>query len=100
MNKFVLLLALLPTAAFAQATYPGGDQPPPPEATEIWSPVPPKVEPAAVIGQPPSDAIVLFNGKDLSNWESVNGGGPAKWRVGKGYFATVPGTGYIRTKQA
>ena len=51
-------------------------------------------------GAPPSDAIVLFNGKDLSNWESVKDGGPAKWTVGKGYFATVPGSGYIRTKQA
>jgi hypothetical protein len=50
-------------------------------------------------GLPPSDAIVLFNGKDLSNWESVRGG-PAKWEVGDGYFATVPGTGYIQTKQA
>jgi len=51
-------------------------------------------------GKPPSDAIVLFNGKDLSNWESVKDGGPAKWTVGDGYFATVPGTGYIRTKDA
>lgn len=51
-------------------------------------------------GLPPSDATVLFNGKDLSNWESVKDGGPAKWTVGKGYFATVPGSGYIRTKQA
>ena len=51
-------------------------------------------------GLPPSDAIVLFNGKDLSNWESVKDGGPAKWTVGKGYFATAPGTGYIRTKDA
>ena len=50
-------------------------------------------------GYPPSDAVVLFNGKDLSNWESVKGG-PAAWKVGKGYFETVPKTGYIRTKQA
>ena len=51
-------------------------------------------------GKPPSDAIVLFNGKDLSNWVSVKDGGPAKWTVGDGYFATVPGTGYIQTKAA
>src|SRR5262245_4715894 len=36
-------------------------------------------------GAPPSDAVVLFNGKDLSNWESIKGG-PAKWKVGDGYF--------------
>ncbi|MGD0697863.1 MAG: DUF1080 domain-containing protein [Terriglobia bacterium] len=48
-------------------------------------------------GAPPSDAIVLFNGKDLDNWESINGG-PAKWKVGDGYFEVVPQTGNIRTK--
>lgn len=48
-------------------------------------------------GQPPSDATVLFNGKDLENWESITGG-PAKWKVGDGYFEVVPKTGNIRTK--
>jgi len=48
-------------------------------------------------GRPPSDAIVLFDGKDLNNWESINGG-PAEWTVGDGYFATKPKTGNIRTK--
>ena len=32
MKKLALLLALLPTAALAQATYPGGNPPPPPDA--------------------------------------------------------------------
>lgn len=50
-------------------------------------------------GRPPSDAIILFNGKDLSNWEEVKGGGPAQWTVGDGYFATVPNTGDIQTKE-
>ena len=53
----------------------------------------------AKAGAPPSDAVVLFNGRDLSNWETVSGGGPAKWRVGKGYFEVAPGTGDIQTKQ-
>jgi len=68
------------------------------------APQPPVITPGegstqAQAGKPPSDAIVLFNGKDLSNWESVNGG-PAEWKVEKGDFATVPGKGDIRTKQA
>ena len=46
------------------------------EKTEVWEPVPPKV--TAQPGQPPSDAIVLFEGKDLSAWESVKGGA-AQW---------------------
>ena len=50
-------------------------------------------------GKPPSDAVVLFDGKDLSQWESANGG-PAKWEVGDGYFQTVPKTGDMQTKRA
>jgi len=68
------------------------------------APQPPVVDPGmastqAEVGKPPSDATVLFNGKDLSNWESVKGG-PAGWKVGKGYFEVVPHTGDIKTKQA
>ena len=39
-------------------------------STEWYTPVPPIVKPGASPGQPPSDAIVLFDGKDLSKWES------------------------------
>jgi len=69
-----------------------------PELTEVWSPVPPMVTPGAAIGQPPSDAVVLFNGHDLSNWESVNGG-PADWTVGNGEFVVAPKAGSIQTKE-
>jgi hypothetical protein len=48
-------------------------------------------------GSPPSDAIVLFDGKDLSQWEAASGG-PPKWVVKNG-AATVRG-GDIRTKQS
>ncbi|CAN5522493.1 hypothetical protein BH09GEM1_BH09GEM1_25230 [soil metagenome] len=57
----------------------------------------------------PSDAIVLFDGRDLSKWELVRGG-PADWKVENGYMEVVngpgvidpklPGTGAIRTKEA
>ncbi len=50
------------------------------------------------VGRPPSDAVVLFDGKDLSKWEGADGG-PAKWKVEDGYFEVVPKTGYIHTKQ-
>lgn len=45
---------------------------------------------------PPSDAVVLFDGKDLSHWRGSDGG-PAKWKVQDGYFATARGTGYIHS---
>src|SRR6266852_2166405 len=50
-------------------------------------------------GPPPSDAIVLFDGEDLSQWKNLKDGGPAKWEVKDG-VATVNGTGNILTKQA
>src|SRR5215469_6484289 len=54
-------------------------------------PLPPVVTPGTPsrqeeAGVPPSDAVVIFNGSDLSNWEAVSGEGAAKWKVGKGYF--------------
>lgn len=49
-------------------------------------------------GKPPSDATVLFNGKDLSQWVSMDGS-PTKWIMGKGYMECVKGSGYIRTLQ-
>ncbi len=93
MKKLVLLLALLPAAALAQT-----NPLPKPELTEIWSPVPPKVEPGKAPGQPPSDAIILFNGRDLSGWESAKGG-PAGWAVENGELVDVPKAGDIRTTQ-
>ncbi len=51
-------------------------------------------------GRPPSDAIVLFDGTDLSKWESAKAaGGPAKWAVKNGVMEVVPSTGDIRTKE-
>ncbi|MGQ9629478.1 MAG: 3-keto-disaccharide hydrolase [bacterium] len=49
------------------------------------------------VGEPPSDAIVLFDGKDASKWESVKGG-PIKWKVENGYMEVTP-TGNIQTKE-
>ena len=94
MRKFVLAFLLLPAAALAQTANPL----PKPDLTEIWSPVPPKVEPGKMPGQPPSDAILLFNGRDLSGWESAKGG-PAQWAVENGEMVDVPKAGDIRTSQ-
>ena len=61
----------------------------------------PKIEPAIVTAgkanaDPPSDAIVLFGGKDLSRWRSQDGT-PAKWTIRDGYVEVAPGTGDIVT---
>ena len=50
-------------------------------------------------GKPPSDAIVLFDGTDLSKWEAdKDTSEPTKWVVKNGAMECVPGSGYIRTK--
>lgn len=54
---------------------------------------PRKVDP----GPPPSDAIVLFSGKDLSKWRNETNG-PANWVVKDG-IVTIAGTNHIMTKQ-
>jgi hypothetical protein len=66
-------------------------------------PRPPKVTPGMPLLQeaPPSDAIVLFNGKDLSHWATVVKGQPepARWKVENGVLETVPNGGRISTKE-
>jgi hypothetical protein len=49
-------------------------------------------------GAAPSDAIVLFDGKDISQWASMDGS-PTKWITRDGYMECVKGSGYVRTLQ-
>jgi hypothetical protein len=63
---------------------------------------PVKVAPGAQPGQAPSDAIVLFDGKDLSKWVMRGRGGVTggpRWKVENGYLEVVPRTGGIMTKE-
>ena len=41
-----------------------------PKATEVWEPEP-KVVKTGAVNTPPSDAVILFDGKNLNEWESV-----------------------------
>ena len=61
--------------------------------------LPPVITPAAQPGQPPPDAIILFDGKDLSQWRRDKG--EAKWKldIENGYME-VNKTGSIRTKKS
>lgn len=68
-----------------------------PEVTEVHEPVPPVVTPG-VATSPPSDAILLFDGSDLSKWERSDGSA-AQWNVENDFMTVVPGTGGIQTIQ-
>ncbi|MDZ7724902.1 MAG: DUF1080 domain-containing protein [candidate division KSB1 bacterium] len=50
-------------------------------------------------GKAPSDAVILFDGGDLSAWRTAEGE-PADWKVTDEYFECVPGKSLIITKQA
>ena len=69
-----------------------------PQLTEYYEPVPPVVTPGNGTA-PPSDAVVLFDGSDLSAWENGKGE-PAGWMIEGDAVTVVPGTGIIKTKEA
>jgi len=89
------MAACLFAAAPALAA-PKGDPARDPATTEAWTP-----EPAIVATPPggaPSDAIVLFDGKDTSAWEAEQGG-RVPWTVADGAMTVVPGSKGIRTRE-
>jgi len=49
-------------------------------------------------GQPPTDAVVFFDGKDLSGWVGRDGAA-ARWKVENGYVEVVPRSGDISSRQ-
>jgi hypothetical protein len=70
-----------------------------PEDTEISGPIPKVVTPGTHPGDAPSDAIVLFDGKNLDEWVQNNDGSPAKWDVADGILTVNKNYGNIETKR-
>ena len=71
---------------------------------DLNRPVPAVVEPGTAStqdspGRTPSDAVILFDGKDISKWVDKDGK-PARWKVESGYMEVVPETGYLYTRDA
>lgn len=90
------------TCLFAQQPAPqnaGQAAQPKPEDTEVWEPVPKVVTPAAHVGDPPSDAIVLFDGKNLDEWVSAQDHSPAKWIVSDSIVTVNKSAGNIETRR-
>ncbi|KAB7732405.1 DUF1080 domain-containing protein [Rudanella paleaurantiibacter] len=75
-----------------------------PESSEIWEPVPPIVTPGTSSPNAsgltaPSDAIVLFDGKNFDNWVSTKDKSAPKWTLAEGAMIVAKGTGDVQTKQ-
>ncbi len=98
-----LILALAPVAAGAQ-----GNPNPVPSDPSRWPqhsmerPRPANVTPGPFATvPPPSDAIVLMDGKSLAKWRATDSAmGPAKWTIANGYVEVAPGTGAIATRDS
>lgn len=69
-----------------------------PQMTEFWEPEVKVITPGNTSAAAPSDAIILFDGKDASKWRG-QGNSPAKWTVKDNVLTVNKGTGDIWTKQ-
>jgi hypothetical protein len=70
-----------------------------PEDTEQWEPVPLRVAPGVEGSAAPSDAIVLFDGRNLDEWVMTNDRSPARWRVENGTLVVDKALGNIETRR-
>lgn len=103
MKKILLSLAAL-SVAFGVSAQQTKEYPKPeamrPAMTEFWTPQPKVVTPGDIkTNSAPSDAIVLFDGKDLNAWKSSRTGGEADWKVHNGIFTVDKSKGDIETKE-
>jgi len=86
-NQLTILFAFIFIACNGQSS----------KDTEIWEPVPKKVY-SSSDSSAPDDAIVLFDGKDLSKWKAKWGGKESEWQINDDGSVTVvfDGTGGIQ----
>ena len=97
MKKSLLLIAALSFGLnnFAEA------QKAKPEDTEVWTPVPKEVTQVKTNNDRPSDAVILFDGKNLAEWTSVNNpNAPADWTVSNNVMTVNKSAGNIQTKRS
>lgn len=70
-----------------------------PKVTEFYDLKPVKITPGATNSDAPSDAIVLFNGKDAGEWVAAKDGSAPKWDVKDGAMTVSKGGGDVKTKR-
>jgi hypothetical protein len=93
------LLVVLSAQLSAQQTTQNAETKPKPEDTEVWQPVPKVVTPSSECNAPASDAMVLFDGKNVDEWVNVKDKAPALWDVHDGVMTVNKAGGSIETKR-
>jgi hypothetical protein len=98
-TRFYAVAVLVVAAASLSAQQPAQARS---QDTEVWAPEPKIVTPGSGDSAPPSDAIVLFDGKNEDEWVSAQDHSPAKWIVHDGILTVskAPGVGNIQTKRS
>lgn len=96
-NRMLMMCSLMLVAVAARSQDTSGGAKP--ADTEQWEPVPVKVSPGANSGAAPSDAIVLFDGKNLDQWVMADNHSPARWHVEHGEMVVDKAAGNIETKR-
>ena len=96
MKRIVCLLSMAITVSMNVRAQSGD-----PKLTEVWTPVPKIVTPGATNNDAPSDAVILFGGKNLDEWVSVKDPkNPAEWTVADGVITVNKSKGNIQTKRS
>ncbi len=94
-NKLILTVLLAGVFSMANAQQAAKH-----EDTEFYEPVPKVVTPGKTNNDPPSDAIILFNGGNLNQWVYTDGTDkPVEWPVSGDVFTVKKGTSNIETKR-
>ena len=89
----IIIMAASVSAAYAQQT---GK----PEDTEVWSPVPAVITAGKSAGDAPSDAVILFNGKNLDEWVPASDpASPKKWKISDRAIIVDKAAGDLQTKR-
>ncbi|MCW1736203.1 3-keto-disaccharide hydrolase [Anaerorudis cellulosivorans] len=99
MKKISIIPILLLLPAYIVVAQTKGAMEMKPEMTEIWDPEVPIVKSGKTLSEPPTDAIILFDGSDLSKeWTNSKGEKPT-WKVENGCLTVLKGAGDIKTKR-
>lgn len=95
MKKLVFLSSLIISASFVTKA----QEKMRPEETEYYAPIPPVITPGATFSDAPSDAIILFDGRNLNQWISTRDSTSAKWIVADKVMTVNKASGDIQTKR-